>query len=125
MHEAIQRALENERTIDITTIGRKTGLPRRIEIWFHYIDDTVYITGLPGKRSWYANMKVNPDFTFHLKQSVMVDIPATAHLVTDNAERRRVLAKIVQGIDSDRKLEEWVAGSPLVEVELHLDEVQP
>ncbi|MGH2983824.1 MAG: hypothetical protein ACRDK5_06185 [Solirubrobacterales bacterium] len=36
MDEAIERALENDRTIDITTLGRRSGEPRRIEIWMHH-----------------------------------------------------------------------------------------
>jgi len=50
MDEAIERALENNRTIDITTIGRKSGEPRRIEIWMHHFDGRTYISGSPGPR---------------------------------------------------------------------------
>ena len=123
MQAAIQKALETERVIDITTIGRKTGKSRRIEIWFHTVDGSIYITGTPGKRGWYANLVSNPDFTFHLKESISVDIRATARPITDVNERRTVLKKIVSSVDSRRKLDEWVAGSPLVEVTLHLDNV--
>jgi hypothetical protein len=27
-----------ERTIDVTRTGRRSGEPRRIEIWFHHVD---------------------------------------------------------------------------------------
>jgi hypothetical protein len=27
-----------ERTIDITTVGARSGTPRRIEVWFHRVD---------------------------------------------------------------------------------------
>ena len=43
MDEAVQRALEQDRTIDITTTGRKTGQTRRKEIWFHNIEGRLYI----------------------------------------------------------------------------------
>ncbi len=33
MDPALEKALETDRVIDITTTGRKTGEPRRIEIW--------------------------------------------------------------------------------------------
>lgn len=69
MNEKIAQALAQDRVIDITTTGRKTGQPRRIEIWFHRWNGRYYITGLPGKRSWYANLLVYPEFTFHLKGS--------------------------------------------------------
>ena len=34
MNEETAHALETDRVIDITTIGRKSGEPRRKEIWF-------------------------------------------------------------------------------------------
>ena len=48
MDKAVQRALERDRTIDITTTGRKTRQPRRKEIWFHNVEGHLYITGTPG-----------------------------------------------------------------------------
>ena len=47
MDERIQRALSRGHRIDITTTGRKTGAPRRIEIVFHNIDGRIYISGIP------------------------------------------------------------------------------
>jgi hypothetical protein len=32
--ERIRQAVGRDRTIDITMIGRRSGRPRRIEIWF-------------------------------------------------------------------------------------------
>lgn len=43
----VQQALITDQVIDITTIGRKSGQPRRIEIWFHNLDGRLYITGTP------------------------------------------------------------------------------
>ena len=114
----IQHALATERTIDITTTGRRSGKPRRLEIWYHYIDDQVYITGSPGLRSWYANLLATPALTFHLKQSVSADLPARAVPVTEEAERRAILGQIVEGIDLEKELEDWVARSPLVRIEI-------
>jgi deazaflavin-dependent oxidoreductase (nitroreductase family) len=116
----IEQALATERLIDITTIGRKTGQSRRIEMLFHKVDGTLYLTGSPGKRRhWYENLLANPDFTFHLKQSVTADLPARATPVRDEAERRRILAVILAGMPDHRdELETWAATSPLVRVEL-------
>ena len=44
----ILEALAENRTIDITTTGPRTGEPRRIEIWAWPLDGTVYLTGAPG-----------------------------------------------------------------------------
>jgi len=39
--ERIKQALANDRVIDITTIGRQSGQPRRLEMWFHNIDGRI------------------------------------------------------------------------------------
>jgi len=69
---------------------------------------------------WYANLVANPDFTFHLKESMQADLPATARPLLDPVERRAVLAqildKLAQTVAGERDLAAWVADSPLVEV---------
>jgi hypothetical protein len=118
MDDAVSGALANERTIEITTRGRLSGEPQRIEIWFHNLEGRLYITGLPGRRDWYANLQANPDFTFHLKHSVHADLPARARAITEPAERRAVLVPILERLGREDQLAEWLARSPLVEVEL-------
>ena len=118
MDGEVRAALESDRVIDITTTGRFSGEPRRIEIWFHNVDGGIYITGMPGRRSWYANLLSNASFTFHLKESTRRDLAAMAIPVIDEARRRQILGVITERIGSKIALDEWVAGSPLVEVRL-------
>ena len=120
MEEAIRTALERDLVIDITTTGRKTGQPRRKEIWFHNVDGQLYITGSPGRRDWYANLLANPDFTFHLKRSVQADLPARATPIRDAAQRRDIFQKIQQQLQRrvGMNVEEWVERSPLVQVDI-------
>ena len=73
MDESIQQALERDRTIDITTTGRKTGQPRRTEIWFHNVEGRLYITGTQDAAIGMPTCWRIPEFTFHLKQSVRAD----------------------------------------------------
>lgn len=118
MEAQVREALAQDRTIDITTTGRKTGQPRRLEIWFHNIDGVLYITGLPGQRSWYANLLAQPAFTFHLKGRVHADLPAHARAITEPQERRRVLSAILARLKREAELADWLERSPLVEVSL-------
>ena len=118
LEPAIRHALATERTIDITTTGRRSGLPRRIETWFYRVDDQIYLTGSPGRRDWYANLVQNPEFTFHLKQSVVADLPATASPITDPGEREAVFRRILSDLGGERDLDAWLAGSPLMAVSL-------
>jgi deazaflavin-dependent oxidoreductase (nitroreductase family) len=116
-----------DRTIDITTIGRRTGEPRRIEIVFYRLGDDYYLSGIPAPttRHWLANLAAHPEFTFHLKHAVVADLPATAMVIVDPVERRRVLALFGdqfnqrRGTDSEwpeAVLDEWVAQSPLAKI---------
>ncbi len=116
MDETIRQALAKDRTIDITTNGRSSGLPRRIETWFYRVDDQIYLTGSPGRRDWYANLLTNPDFTFHLKQSASADLPARAATITNPDIRRAIFSRILGDLGGARDLEAWMAGSPLMAI---------
>jgi hypothetical protein len=117
MNDEIRQALATDRVIDMTTIGRTSGQPRRKETWFHNIDGRIYLTGTPGKRDWYANMLAHPAFTFHLKESATADLAARARPITEPAERRAVLSRILVNVGRPASdLPAWEAGSPLVEV---------
>ena len=120
MDDAVRKALEVDLVIDITTAGRKTGRPRRKEIWFHNLDGELYITGTPGQRDWYANLLAVPEFTFHLKTSARADLPARATPIVDVARRLEIFGKIQKRIASrlEMDVDAWVKGSPLVQVEI-------
>lgn len=118
MDARVQRALEQDRTIDITTRGRTSGRARRIEMWFHNVDGRLYLTGTPGTRDWYANLRLHPEFTFHLKERVRADLPARATPVLDVRRRRRILTRILENLGHPGDLDAWVKASPLVEVKL-------
>ena len=117
MDEAVLHALATERTIDITTTGRRSGAPSRIEMWFHQVDGEIYLTGRPQPRDWYANLLADPGFTFHLKQSIAIDLAATAHPVPAGFERARVIGVVHDRVQSVVSLDEWLASSPLVRVD--------
>ena len=118
MDDSIRRALTQSGVIDITTTGRQSGQPRRIEIVYHVIGGRIYISGMPRadrKRSWLSNLEANPRFTFHLKRGVSADLPATARVITDEAERRAILEHVARAWNRT-DLDTMIAYSPLVEV---------
>ena len=116
MDDRIRRALSRGHLIDLTTIGRKTGQPRRIELVFHAIDGRVYISGMPGfPRSWLANIRANPRVTFHLKGPITADLPATAREITEPTERRRVMEQVARNWQR-RDVDRMMVQSPLIEV---------
>jgi deazaflavin-dependent oxidoreductase (nitroreductase family) len=120
MDAAIEQALSKGQVIDITTTGRRSGLPRRLEIVFHNIDGRIYISGMPRAdraRAWLRNLETDPHLTLHLKRGIRADLPATARIVTDPDERRAVFGWITSNA-WQMDPEEMVAHSPLIEVTL-------
>ena len=119
MDAAVRTALETDGTIDITTIGAKSGLPRRAEIWFLHLAGQTFITGTPDPRNWYANALAHDRFTFHLKESTTADLSACAVPVLDEPTRRRVFSQPHPWNEwylSEVPLDDLVAVAPMVEV---------
>lgn len=123
MHEDARTALHRSQIIDLTTTGRRSGEPRRIEIFLHDLDGVLFISGMPRAdrtRDWIRNITADPEVTVHLKQGVVADLPGTARVVTDPAERRPLIeeaARRWRRTDVDVMLEY----SPLIVITVHGD----
>jgi deazaflavin-dependent oxidoreductase (nitroreductase family) len=116
---AVRAALRRDGTIDLTTIGARSGKPRRIEIWFLHLDNRTFITGTSGLRGWYANVLANPKVTFHLKESIRADLRATAVPVLDPDLREWVFTRPHRWNRwylSVEPLESLVDTAPMVEI---------
>lgn len=109
-------ALASHQTIHVTTRGRRTGEPHRIEIWWFRVDGRFVITGTPGKRDWLANLKAHPQLKIHVHG---VDIDATATIVEDRELRRRIFtAPQTSWYVSQAELDHLVETAPMVEIRL-------
>jgi deazaflavin-dependent oxidoreductase (nitroreductase family) len=125
--DAVLRSLLDERTVDIVTIGRRSGAARTTEIWTTVVDGQTYICGTPNAsragierqpRDWLANLVAHPELTVRLKSSVHVDLPAVGARVDDPTERRRVLtAANTEYYRNAVSLDVAIAHSPMVRVQ--------
>jgi deazaflavin-dependent oxidoreductase (nitroreductase family) len=115
--DAVRDELADNPTVDITTTGRRTGEPRRIEIWMMDVDGRYFITGTPGRRDWLANLRADPALTVHLKRHAHVDLPARAAAVEDEATRRSVLEHLAtHWYRTQTSLDDLVTTAPMVEI---------
>jgi hypothetical protein len=137
--DAVARALDigpgsstAERTIDITTLGRCSGIPRRIEVWFHRVDGRWYLTGMPGPPQLVRELARQSAVVVHLKHGVTADLPATARPV-DEPTRRRVISAVLDlqdrpdvaaRVSRRQDLNEWLARSPLIEIVFDHEELR-
>jgi deazaflavin-dependent oxidoreductase (nitroreductase family) len=116
MDENTRNALVHSQLIDLTTTGRRTGRPRKIEIVLHEKDGLLFISGTPQAdrtRDWIYNVTTDPRVTVHLKQSAVADIPATARVVTDQVERRPLIEAAAQRWGRT-DVDEMMRHSPLI-----------
>ncbi len=125
--DAIRSALVTDQTIDIVTIGARSGQRRTTEIWFTNVSGRIIICGTPGgegddaprvPRDWLANLVANPDFLFCLKESVQVRLTARAMPVRDVEDRwSLMLAPETQWYrDQVNSVERLVDDGPIVDV---------
>jgi deazaflavin-dependent oxidoreductase (nitroreductase family) len=112
--------LDGRRPIDITTTGRHTGKARRIEIAIHNLGGRLFISGQPSRRTrgWIYNLEADPHLTVHVKDPAFKrDLPATARVITSEAERREIMPFIAANWRRT-DVDTMVAYSPLIEVTL-------
>ena len=106
--------LARTRTVDLTTIGRRSGEPRTVEIWWFQVDGKFVITGTPGRRDWLANVRANPNVVV---SSQLGSFDATAIEIPDTDFRRRVFSDPQIGwYRTQAELEHLVSTAPMIEV---------
>lgn len=94
LSDAAQAASCNSQVIDLTTTGRRSRQPRRIEIFLHADHGQLFISGMPRAdrtRDWIYNIEADAHVVIHLKQSIVADVPATARVISDPDERRPLI----------------------------------
>lgn len=90
----------------LTTTGRHSGEPRRIEIWFGVVDGWVYLLAGGRDRShWVRNLQEKPE--------VLVEIGGEVHagrarvVEPGTAEDRQARETLVAKYASGNNLDEW------------------
>ncbi|MBX3028378.1 nitroreductase family deazaflavin-dependent oxidoreductase [bacterium] len=76
-------------TIELTTIGRRSGQPRTVIIWFVADDEgRLYVqSGRDGRTDWYLNLRQTPAVTMRIGELAMSGVAVP---VADVAEVARV-----------------------------------
>ena len=110
------KRLAQTRTVDLTTIGRRSGLPRTVEIWWFHVDDRFIITGTPGTRDWLAKVRGNPEIVISDNHG---EYPATITEIEDKTFRRRVFEDSeISWYKTQADLDHLIDTAPMIEVHL-------
>jgi deazaflavin-dependent oxidoreductase (nitroreductase family) len=95
-----------EQYVYLTTIGRRTGRPHRIEIWFAAENGRMYL--LSGRRDlsdWVRNLRANARVTVELGDATHA---GTARVIQpDTAEDRRARELLVDKYRKGNDLGNW------------------
>ena len=85
---------------DLTTIGRKSGLPRTVELRFTYHQGSFYASSSRVKgKHWCENLLENPAVVITIKKQKVAGL---ARQVNDDKLRREILAARDSLSDLDR-----------------------
>jgi deazaflavin-dependent oxidoreductase (nitroreductase family) len=76
-------SFSREQCLYLTTRGRKSGLPREIEIWFTYSDGRFYLIAEYPTSNWVQNLRAHPQA--HVRVAGQ-SFAARARFVTPEAE---------------------------------------
>lgn len=75
----------DRKVLYLTTIGRRTGLPREIEIWFVVYRDRFYLFAETGEAAaWVKNIRRNPEIAVRIGER---QIGARARVLDREADR--------------------------------------
>ena len=101
----------------LTTTGRRTGRPHRIEIWFVGHDDAAYLLAGSRASDWYRNLEVNPAAALEIagERRTTVARPVDDDDPSNDAVRRAMVEKYQPGYGED--LPAWSRDSALGRVE--------
>jgi deazaflavin-dependent oxidoreductase (nitroreductase family) len=77
--------LSDKKVLYLTTVGRKTSLPREIEIWFVVHCDRFYLFSETGEAAaWIKNIRRNPGVTVWIEE---LRVSATARVLDREIDR--------------------------------------
>jgi deazaflavin-dependent oxidoreductase (nitroreductase family) len=79
-------SIADEQVLYLTTIGRTTGLPREIEIWFVVCREPFYLLAETGEAAgWVKNIRRNPRVMLRIAER---QIDAMARVLDRQADRK-------------------------------------
>jgi len=103
----------------LTTTGRKSGRPHRIEIWFAIENGVLYmLSGGGDSADWVQNIKKNGQVRIQVGTRSASAKARTVRSAREDQRARELLDEKYMGWASGRKLSSWARGSTPIAVDL-------
>jgi deazaflavin-dependent oxidoreductase (nitroreductase family) len=78
----------------LTTTGRRSGEPHRIEIWFALAEGTVYLMSGGGERSdWVKNLVASPEVVLEIGDQERTGEARVVSDPSEDAQARRIVVE--------------------------------
>ena len=105
----------------LTTTGRRTGRPHRIEIWFGVQEERMYLlSGGRDRSDWVRNIQANPQVTIELGDGTFTGVARVLAAGTDEDGQARELL-VAKYATPANPLDDWKRKSLPVAVEFPAD----
>jgi deazaflavin-dependent oxidoreductase (nitroreductase family) len=109
----IEDRLGEEQYCYLTTLGRKSGRPHEIEIWFVAVADTIYLMNggtrrPPGKSDWVLNARANPSVRVRIRDEQFEGHSREVTFDSEEHERARELL-VAKYATEENDLTRWRA----------------
>jgi deazaflavin-dependent oxidoreductase (nitroreductase family) len=112
-------SLTKEEYCYLTTIGRVTGNPHTIEIWFGAWESTLYLLSGSNSSDWVKNLLKTPSVTVRIGTHTFA---GTARVVKEKEEdrtARSLIAEKYQEWEEGKKLSEWARTALPIAIDLN------
>ena len=114
--EEYSDGLNNHHYAYLTTVGRVTGRPHRIEIWFVMISRSMWVLSGGGRNSdWVQNLIADPELVVEVGDGRWT-AQAVLHDEAASHPARERLAERYQGWQQGTPLTEWALSSLLISI---------
>jgi deazaflavin-dependent oxidoreductase (nitroreductase family) len=82
----------------LTTIGRVSGRPHTIEIWYALDGRTLYLlSGGRDRSDWVRNLRRRPEVTVRLGRHDAAELPGHARVVEQESDEDELARRLVTG----------------------------
>lgn len=96
-------AVRDQRTVELTTTGRRTGKPHTVSVWFVVDGEVIYLNTLDPTRDWVRNAQKTPAVRLDFGGTILA---GQLQLVTDPALDARIREAL-----RDKYWMAWVGGA--------------
>ena len=107
----------SDAVLHLQTVGRTSGRPRTIEIWFATDGSRIYLlAGGRDRAHWVRNLRVEPRVRVRIRGRTIEGRARVIEGEPAEVVARRLLAAKYQGWTDGMPLSSWAAGSLPVEI---------